>query len=841
MKDIDLPLPDFVDGLLSSGWHLHGTSRHLSSYVLLRAAISHSSSVSQLESCLTLAGKMDEEAAVDLCVQRFEALFSSAIGNSPTTEHQDFKKYARKIRSDIKTKYVDMATPYQDLITFRGFGNTRRLLYADIDLNTVDGSAIWMASMARILSRTQKVIIVSKQPIRRDAVVGDLLKHPNVLFITPGNTALKTDILSVTDCAALIRGLDHLLPELSAIFVRGLTATQTLMADRQLYKRVYAYLTDIYEHTPAGIQPKPEAANAVDVIARQSAALLVQTPQIEALLREFTDVPFRSIPLPPPVPDNFFKATRAVTEDRTIRIGYAGKIAPQWGIRQLASWVETLRSEGLDIEVTLVGDKVSGAGTAEQNKKFRHETAVLLERIQARQLGAMERQDVLKEMRRMDFVWCWRPADFENHTLELSSKLVENVIAGLPCIAFPSPVNTGVLEEDYPFYAKDLDDFRAILSRTAPAIDPELRQTLYDRHAISGQSAHFDHVLEHPAPSPRRNIILAAHDPKFCHAYFSGLKTQGHRVSYDDWEWGEPKNEQRSRRLLETADTVFCEWGLANAAWHSQNIRPGQNLIVRVHAQEVRDRARKFGPQIRYENVNHFVFVTEWVRQKAIKLFGWPEEKTVVIPNFLLDQEYLFRPKAPSSAIHLGMVGMIPMSKRLDRALDLILDLHAKGHEAHLHLKGPQPHELPFMLHPSRASEMERFAHEFGRIEQDPVLQGKVHFYGWGNDVAVFYQKIDHILSPSDTESFHYALADGVLTGCHPVIWERDDAGQLFSPSWVIQDTAAAAHEIIRFRAQDTTARQRELEANRALLVDRYGSDRIFSKLDALLLNRDGQ
>lgn len=830
MESAELPLTNFTGGLVSASRHLHRLSKASSAYALLRTAIARSTSVSELENCLSLACNLKKSTEIDLCIERFDELFPAGADQSA------YKQNARQARSDINVQNLDMSTPYQDLIASRGFKNTQRLLYADIDLNTVDGSAIWMASMARILAQTQKTIVVSKNPIRRDAVTGDLLRHPNILFITPGNTAFGKPNLPVSDCAALIRDLDHLLPELSAVVVRGLAATQTLLSDRQLYKRVYAYLTDLYEHTGAGIRPKPDAASAVDVIARQAAAFLVQTPQIEALLKDSTDVPFRSIPVPPPVPDNFFDSTHSPLSDKTIRIGYAGKIAPQWGIQQLASWVEQLRIEGWDIEVTIVGDKVSGAGTAEENKKFRHETAARLKRIQARQLGALERQDVLREMQRMDFVWCWRPADFENHTLELSSKLVENVIAGLPCISYPSPVNTGVLEQDYPFFAKDLDDFRAILAGKTPEISPKLRQKLYSRHAISAQSAQIDKALKRPTPSQSRNIILAAHDPKFCHAYFSELKQRGYLVSYDGWEWGDAKNEARSRQLLKTADVVFCEWGLANAAWYSRHVRPDQNLVVRVHAQEVRDRARKFGHQIQHENVNCFVFVTEWVRRKAIELFGWPEEKTVVIPNFLLDQEYLFMPKRPTDKISLGMVGIIPMTKRIDRALDLIRALHEEGHEAELHVKGPKPHELPFMLHPSRAQEMERFAEEFRRIEQDPVLQGKVHFYGWGNDVAAFYRKVDHILSPSDSESFHYALADGVLAGCHPVIWDRADAGRLFSPDWVVQETAAAAQEILRFRAQDPAARLRELKANRSLLVDRYGSSEVYAKLDAVLL-----
>ena len=644
--------------------------------------------------------------------------------------------------------------------------------------------------------------------------------------------------MTIAECTELIRELDGLLPNLKAIVVRGLAAVDAIMADRQLYKRVYAYLTDIYEHIDTGIRVKPEAARVVDIVARQAAGFLVQTPNIRALLEEISPLPPQVIDLPPPIPDSLIRYEQIGSRGRTLRIGYAGKIAPQWGIYELVDWVENLRASGFDIEVTIIGDKVSGAGSAAQNKAFRHEIALLLKKIGARQLGAMERSEVMREMQRMDFAWCWRPPEFENHTLELSSKLVESVAAGIPSIAYPSGVNLSCLGSDYPFFAVDLGQMRDIIARDMRHVPMKIRSALHARHSYRNQSTTLGNTLSSGQSKELRRLAIASHDFKFCHAYYSTLKRQGLPVVLDRWGWGAPVAEERSRKALEESDVILCEWGLANSVWYSRHKRPHQRLAIRVHAQEVRARAERFGRQVSYENVDCFIFVAEWVRRKAIELFGWPEEKTLVIPNFVLEHEYASDQKAFSGPVRLGMVGILPFSKRLDRALDLVEILEARGCEAELHLKGPLPHDAPFMRAKNRADEMANFDKLFQRIASSSVLNSAVHTHGWGNDVAAFYGQIDHILSPSDSESFHYALADGVLSGCHPIIWERDEAAHLFSSNWVVQTTDEAAGKIVKFRTMDSKKRNEELESNRRLLVSKYGSGKIFADLtDAIYGN----
>jgi hypothetical protein len=74
----------------------------------------------------------------------------------------------------------------------------RVLLYGDIDLNLIDGSAIWLTSIAEVLARSgAEVLLVRRTPLVRDLLVRELLARPGVTFVdpwAPGNAHLADAI-----------------------------------------------------------------------------------------------------------------------------------------------------------------------------------------------------------------------------------------------------------------------------------------------------------------------------------------------------------------------------------------------------------------------------------------------------------------------------------------------------------------------------------------------------------------------------------------------------------------------------------------------------------------------
>lgn len=726
---------------------------------------------------------------------------------------------------------------YEKLIKILGFEDAQNLIYADIDLNTIDGSAVWMSSMASILAKCGKTIIISKNRIKRNVVVDNLLSKNNIIILTPENIQEECDSLSPEFCVEFIRKLDNSMKNLRCIVIRGTATAKKLIENRKFYKRIYAYLTDFYEHNENGVALKPDAS-VIDVLARQSKAFLVQTKAIENVLKKATNFPIHAMELPPPVFDETLKNNRSKAPKISdeITIGYAGKIAPNWGIKNLVQWVVGLRKEGMKIKIIIIGDKISGAGNAEQNRNFRSEINKLLGECEAVRLGALSRVETLKKMEEVDYAWCWRPPEFENNTLELSTKLVEGVISGQACVAYPNTINVEALGKGYPFFAKNFEDFKNILKNRRKTVDIEIVENLHKKHAISNIARRFNENFGIKKKISNKKICIAAHDPKFILPYYSYLKDNGVPTVLDEWEWGGIIDEKRSRALSESSDVVFCEWGLANAVWYSKNLPREKKLIVRIHAQEVNKRAAKFGKEIDKDRVDLFIFVSDRVRKEAIRMFGFDLNKTVVIPNFVLDEEYSLIERSFEDVVRLGMVGIIPKQKRLDLAIDLLKEIQNRGFRAELKIKGPRPEELSWMKVGSRAKELEYYDELYEKIEKDSELKNAVKFYGWGNDVARFYEEVDYILSPSDSESFHYALADGVLSGCQPIVWPWKEAREIYNPSWIVENVSDAANKIIKYRENKIQYKIEEQKNNRKFIVEKYGFRKIFELLNEHVL-----
>jgi len=508
----------------------------------------------------------------------------------------------------------------------------------------------------------------------------------------------------------------------------------------------------------------------------------------------------------------------------------------RWGVIELLEWVEKLRNEGIGVELHIVADKISN-GPDPEYMDLQTTIVQRMSQLNAHHYKDLNRSAAMDMMARMDFVWCWRPSIIEDNTLELSTKLVEMVAAGARCICYPNQLNSDALGNRYPFFIKDVDQFRKLLlthrwSRPSRRVIEGLRKKhslTYVTSSLSGE------LLPQRAPSNSTRISIASHDFKFVDPYVSHLKATGHEVVRDDWEWGAAINLRRSRDCHDWAQIIFCEWGLANAVWHSNNRGPGKRVFIRAHLQEINQRARKFGYSINIDNVEKVIFVSQRVRDCAVKMFGWAESKTVVVPNFVLTDEYRLVRRDLDETIRLGVVGIVPQRKRFDRAVDTLMELRRRDYQAELFIKGPRPETLDYMDAPGRKTELDYYQEIYRRIELDLTISQRVHFDPWANDVALWYRKVDHILSCSDFESFHYALADGVLTGCHPVVWPWEEAATIYTADWIVGDSREAADRIVAFRALSKSKRSVRQAVNRELVAKRYGHNKIFCELDEIL------
>ena len=364
----------------------------------------------------------------------------------------------------------------------------RIALYGDLDLNRIDGSAIWAASLAQVVAGddTIDVDLYLKAPISHTQVIQPLLGMVNVRLVEPPQgTQRRTPA----------EALDHILSEdgnrcYDAVLLRGLDLARQAAGRKDLHGRLWVYLTDVPQRRQ---DMDAEAAEALNEVAEGATLLLCQTPHLqEHLVAMEPAARGKTRLLPPMVPGA--KTTQEPTDGREagpLRIGYAGKFAPLWGIREMFASIDQLRAEGTDVELHVFGDKIHNPPDdpgfrAEVTRRLEAGNGVTWHR-------GLDRGTVLAQLQTMDIGWAWRSPAFEQATLELSTKLLEYAQCGTPPLLARGPVNSELLGEDYPLFA-DHDGIVELLRGLAR--DPGQLESLRTKLAALAAGYEFDRVRE---------------------------------------------------------------------------------------------------------------------------------------------------------------------------------------------------------------------------------------------------------------------------------------------------------------------------------------------------------
>ncbi len=300
------------------------------------------------------------------------------------------------------------------------------------------------------------------------------------------------------------------------------------------------------------------------------------------------------------------------------------------------------------------------------------------------------------------------------------------------------------------------------------------------------------------------HILFAGHDLKFLTPLIEYCQSNvDYRVSIDEHDGHQIADTQRSARLAKDAQILFCEWALGNAVWYSKNKRADQILIVRLHLQEM---DLQYLDEIEWHAVDHLVFICpeneiQFTRKRP-ELAGITELIYNPIPCDGLNQ-----PKLPGAEFNLGFIGIVPMRKRADLATEILLRLKKVDRRFSLSFKGRLPSEYPWML--KRKKEMAYYDELYRTIDTSP-FPNAIGFEPHGQDIAEWFQKIGFILSTSDFEGSHQAVAEGMATGAIPIIRNWAGADKLYPPEFVYQDADEAVNLILHSINSETYLQRSE-------------------------------
>ena len=202
----------------------------------------------------------------------------------------------------------------------------------------------------------------------------------------------------------------------------------------------------------------------------------------------------------------------------------------------------------------------------------------------------------------------WRDASLDA-SLELSTKVLEFGLLGLPVILNRTPMHEGLLGADYPLFARDLSDVadtaaevasdpavaRLAAARTAAAV--AVLSTLESAGPGPGPAAYLDrgHRRQRtasPAPGAGQRRATAGRRgrprPEVLRPH-SGLPQRPARAGSAGGPLAGPRQALRRGQHgpRPWADVVICEWCGPNAIWYSRHKRRGSRLIVRLHRFEL--------------------------------------------------------------------------------------------------------------------------------------------------------------------------------------------------------------------------------------------------------------
>ena len=698
----------------------------------------------------------------------------------------------------------------------------RIALYGDVNLNIIDGSAIWLVSLAETLHAGPRVdlTVLLKAPEQRSSVTAPLHRLEKARLVTAPGAAGPLKPAQALDA---LESLDAE-QRFDLFVVRGYALSREAARRPKLRGRLWTYLTDIPQQAWAATA---EDLDALTRIAEASDRLLCQTEELRSHLEGLVAAASgKTILLPPMIPPEFMDE-RGRDLGSPPKLFYAGKFAPLWGFLETVEQFRRLRSEIPDVELHVAGDKVHNPpeepGYAPAVRAALEDTEGLVWH------GGVTRDQVRQLLGQVDFALSVRHVDL-NASLELSTKILEYGAAGVPVILNRNPMHVDLYGANYPLFIDAFEDLAGVV-RTAVA-DPDVwrgartvsrdvaRKFTFPEIAAR-LAPHLERTVpDVPVTSARRRprVVVAGHDLKF----FAGLETHllraGADVRRDQWDGHDRHDETASKKLCEWADVVVAEWCLGNAVWYARHRQDDQRLLVRFHLQE---RDTEFPRELDLDAVERMVFVGEELRRDAHERFGWPLHKLAVVPN-TVDTLAFDRPKLPEARYHVGMLGYLPHRKRLDRALDVLEALRRNDDRFRLFVAGPFPWETPWVW--GRIVEREYYREQFRRIRRSRRLYEGVNFDGRCGNVPSWMRKIGHVLSVSDFESFHLAPAEGMASRAVPALVRWDGVAALYPDRWIHDSTESMAERVAATAADGWLA---EGQAARDYIEERYSFDRV--------------
>lgn len=688
----------------------------------------------------------------------------------------------------------------------------RVLLQSSGNVNIIDGSTIWLISMAELFARTgAHVTLLLNSGIHSTRMLAPIMKLPTVRVVNPfeGRNVSPSTLLTHEEAAELAVELDREAP-FDVVVTRGRAVCDAFARTGRFDGRMWSYVIDLPE---AGANPSGADLLELQEIALASQKMLVQTEDSRSYA-EFR-VPAsvgKCLVTYPVIPDDLKPLpTRRTTRPGQLRGVYSGKFAEGWKTLELCELPARVRDLGVDLTISLIGDKFM---------QFPHNPTWRPRMQQAVRTspgiewaGGMSREDANAYTRTADIGFSWRSQALDS-THELSTKVLEYCALGVAPVLNGIAAHVELLGPDYPlFVTEDVRSVEAALARVAR--DPDLLDAARERALAAVDYFRMSRAAERIgaalaaapraastdlASSPPPQTLLVGEHLKSARAVHSALATLPTGVRVGDW-WSRGRGHEEARKdELHSAASIVLDGAEPYLPWVVSRIRPDQALVVRVAAPS-RDLNVLRGPAL--DRVD--AVVVETSGDEEIVLGTYPElagKVAVIAPA--VDTAYFDRADVPGRAFRIGMLDVWPATRRPDAAVRLLRELLDRDPRFSLHLRSSRPWDDPERW--EHTGERDYYGALLGLVESDPVLRTRVGFEDEGADLPGWYRTMGWLFQPRrDGGPVDVRTVEAQAAGVIVVSPVESDAVELFGQEQAFEDIPALAKHVLTTATGDGT------------------------------------
>jgi hypothetical protein len=240
--------------------------------------------------------------------------------------------------------------------------NLKVLIYADVDMNLIDGSSIWVTSLISVLTRSNdiKITLLLKRPIIRSILVDPFLDNKQVLLFDPwqefkselsNEKWFETKKLNSEDAVTIIKRLNKNV-KFDVVFIRGLDILMEIGKNEELSAKTWAYITDIPLQTVDYVDKFKHFKTTLNNLK----LIFSQTEEIKIKFSKGLDIDkSKFMILPPIIPD--YPAKKPEFKCSRKCLVYTGKFDPLWYTKEAIYAFRKIHERYPDAEFHIAGDK----------------------------------------------------------------------------------------------------------------------------------------------------------------------------------------------------------------------------------------------------------------------------------------------------------------------------------------------------------------------------------------------------------------------------------------------------------------------------------------------------